>query len=52
MANISGNMPAIFGIVAQLVVHFLGKEEVMGPNPVDASIIITMKHRWFCSVVE
>ena len=34
------------------VVHFLGKEEVTSSNLVGASIIITMKHGWFCSVVE
>ena len=40
------------GSVAQLAVHYLGKIEVMGPNPVGASTIITMRHGWFYSVVE
>ena len=29
------------------VVHFLGKEEVSGPNPLGASIIVTMRYRGF-----
>ena len=35
-----------------VVMHFLGKEETGGSSPPGASIIITMKHRCFCSVVE
>ena len=34
------------------VVHYLGKIEVTSSNLVGASIIITMRHRWFYSVVE
>ena len=34
------------------VVHYLGKIEVSGSNPLGASIIITMRYRWFYSVVE
>ena len=52
MTNISGNKSSFYGSVAQMVVHYLGKIEVSSSNLLGASIIITMKHRWFCSVVE
>ena len=41
-----------YGSVAQMAVHVLGKDEVSGSNPLGASIIITMRCRWFYSVVE
>ena len=34
------------------VVHYLGKIEVTGSNPVGASIIITMRYGCFCFVVK
>ena len=40
------------GSVAQMVVHVLGKDEVSSSNLLGASTIITMRHRWFYSVVE
>ena len=52
LANKAGNKSNLLWLRSTEVVHFLGKEEVSGSNLLGASTIITMKHRWFCSVVE
>ena len=59
-ANVGGKMDVRTGItllpgagsVAQMAVHYLGKIEVSGPNPLGASTIITMRYKDFYSVVE
>ena len=52
MTNISGNKSTHLWLRSTEVVHFLGKEEVSGPNPLGASIIITIRYKDFYSVAE